>query len=57
MSYDAVTDDEPCTDCEDTGITTQTERRCACRPARPESMSIVDLIMERMAERIKEPRL
>lgn len=25
-------DDGPCTDCDDTGITIQTERRCACQP-------------------------
>ena len=26
-------DDSPCTDCDDTGITIQTERRCTCVPA------------------------
>lgn len=27
----------PCTDCWDTGVTIQTERRCACQPPLPVS--------------------
>lgn len=30
MSKETTADDEPCTDCEDTGWTIQTERRCSC---------------------------
>lgn len=31
-------DDGPCTDCDDTGITFQTERRCTCQTPLPEKM-------------------
>ena len=30
-----ISPDDRCTDCNDTGITIQTERRCACQPVLP----------------------
>lgn len=45
-----LTDDAPCTDCDDTGIAFQTERRCACQPPLP--MTDLPDRIRRMAERV-----
>lgn len=51
-----LTDDAPCTDCDDTGIAFQTERRCACQPPLP--MTDLPDRIRRMAERVDpEPSL
>jgi hypothetical protein len=36
-------DDEPCTCCEGTGITIQTERRCACQPPEIKCSSVMSV--------------
>ncbi len=37
-------DEGPCTDCDDTGITIQTERRCACQPPETATLAAVELL-------------
>lgn len=48
VPYDDQPDDEGlCTDCDDTGITIQTERRCACQPIDQRDAEIERLKAER----------
>lgn len=60
---DAAQDDDPeCTDCGGTGITYQTERRCACQPTdaahapfRIEDMTLADLMRDPLYEAATTP--
>lgn len=60
---DAAQDDDPeCTDCGGTGITYQTERRCACQPTdaaqapfRIEDMTLADLMRDPLYEEATTP--
>lgn len=55
VPYENQPDDEgPCTDCDDTGITIQTERRCACQPVDPRDAEIERLKAERDRPETKE---
>lgn len=47
---DPVTNDPECTDCGGTGITYQTERRCACQPALADSQPVELALRVQLAE-------
>lgn len=48
--------DDPCTDCEDTGITVQTERYCSCQAGIALRDSDPDLMREDRDERRRMER-
>ena len=47
-------DEGPCTDCEDTGITTQTERACSCEAGDQYRAPAVDAVPAGEMERLRE---